>query len=443
MRRVLIPLIVLALVAGGCATRSERATRLPALPVNLDDDIGNVGVGACRLTLGPGLGAQVTEVIAGTAADGVLVVGDTIVDVDRVRVSTSAALGEVLRAHEVGDLVSIGVVRDGSEPLVVEVVLEEHPDLPGVPLIGVITTTGEERRAVRTLADDPAFAGPLLRVVRFESRYLLFDPVNVQWSALLQVPVVGGETFVTSESEVYQFDAFLDGSVFIMGSIRGSLAPVAAEGWDVLASLTLIDGVLLVGAIQEDLTRPSGIQSAVLGLDAATGEVLWTALVEDQSSGSFIPTSAARDPFHNRALIRMTPLGEANPESHLMITFDAGEPALGPIRGIPDGALVMGWFARDRLIWVDTPQSLPTPHITEVITGSTVADTLPSLSGVRTVWPAGDGAHLMMSDGANLLYARVGSEEVRLLTVDCGAGVFGEPGWAGIQSSVDRVGQHL
>jgi hypothetical protein len=431
MRRLYALVGLLALVVGSCANRSDRTTALPSVPVTIADDGANVGVGACLLSIGPGLGALVTSVTAGSGANGVLLPGDTIVDLGGSQVVTSADLRDVVRSHTIGDVVTVRLFRNDIDAVSVEVRLGEHPDIAGLPFLGVATVTRQERQAVRTLPGASLeFVGPLVRVVRFEDRYLLFDPAGLRWASLGDLPIAGAETFVAGESEFYQFDSLPGGQVAAVGTIAGTLIAVAVDGWDVLTSLTVIDGILLVGALQPDEDRTSGSQSAVLGIDASTGVLLWTVEIDDQSSGGFVPSSAARDPFHDRALVRLTPLGTASPESHLLITIEEGEPLVTPVRGVPDGALVIGWHSRDRLLWVESPQSLAMLHVTDVITGSTSEDSLPeSLSGARTVWPAGDGKHVIVSDGTDLLYAGVGTDEVRVLTTQCGPATLGDPGW--------------
>lgn len=431
MRRPWAVVIVLALLAGGCANRSDRATDLPTVPTSIVDDLANVGVGSCLLSVGPGLGALVTAVTEGSGANGILFPGDTIVDVGGSQVVTSADLRDAIRSHAVGEVVTMRLVRNDIDPVTVEVTLGEHPELGGFPLLGVATVTRQERQPVRTVAAATTdFAGSLVRVVRFDDGYLLFDPMGLRWATLPGLPIAAAEAFVASESEIYQFDVLPDGQVAAIGTIGRSFVTVAAGNWDVMTSLTVIDGILLVGAVQPDPDRSSGVQSAVIGIDTTTGMHMWTVEIDDQSSGSFVPSSAARDPFRHRALIRLTPFGVPNPESHLLITLEDGEPLTTPVRGVPEGALAIGWHARDRLLWVDSPNSLGTLHITDVITGSTVEGSLPeSLSGVRTVWPAGDGEHVIASDGTDLLYAAVGSDEVRVLTTRCGPSSLGDPGW--------------
>ncbi|MEX2418783.1 MAG: PDZ domain-containing protein, partial [Acidimicrobiia bacterium] len=292
MRRLFALVGVMAFVAGACANRSDRVTTLPSVPLAAVDDGTNVGVGACLLSIGPGLGALVTAVTEGSGAEGVLLPGDTIVDVAGTRVVTSADLRDVVRTHAIGEVVTVALVRNDFEPLTVEVRLGEHPDIAGTPLLGVATVTRQERQAVRTLPGaNIEFVGSLVRVVRFEDRYLLFDPAGLRWASLGGLPIAGAEAFVAGESEIYQFDSLPDGQVAAVGTIAGTIITVTTENWDVLTSLTVIDDVLLVGALQPNASRPSGVQSAVLGIDATTGELLWTVEIADQSTGSFVPSS--------------------------------------------------------------------------------------------------------------------------------------------------------
>ena len=192
MRRALTVIAALALILGACSTRSDRTTAVPILPAALDDDIGNVGIGACQLTFGPGFGALVIEVVGGSPSEGAILPGDRIIDVDGVPILTSSNLVAAIRSHEVDEQITVRLVRNGLEPVIVDVVLAEHADLPGVPVLGVVSSTAEELQPVRLVEVDPELGGDLARIVRFENRYLVFDPVRVRWSPLLGVPVAGG-----------------------------------------------------------------------------------------------------------------------------------------------------------------------------------------------------------------------------------------------------------
>lgn len=433
MRRILAAIAVLTLIVSACSTRSDRATPVPPVPLALDDNVGNVGVGACRLTFGPGFGALVIEVVAASPSDGAIRPGDRIIDVDGLPISTSSNLVAAIRSHAIGEQITVRLVRNDIEPVSIDLVLAEHPDLPGVPVLGVVSSTAEELRPVRLVQVDPTLGGRLARVVRFDSRFMVFDPVAVRWSPLLGVSVGGGEAFVVSENEIYQFDATPDGTLVAVGAIGGSLAPIGADGWAVITALTVIDGTILVGAIRDDAGRESGLETAVLGLDAATGALLWTIPIADQSSGSFVPSSAARDPFRDRALIRLTPVGEPNPESHLLVTMFGGEALATSVRGVPDGSLVVGWHDRDQLMWVESPQTLSNLQITDIVSGVSKEASIPEqLTGAETVWPVGDGSHVIVGTGSDLLYARIGSDEVRGITTDCGLATLGDPGWTSL-----------
>jgi PDZ domain-containing protein len=92
----------------------------------------------------------VTQVSGGSPADGVVQAGDTIVAVDGRDVASPAEVGEIVRAGEVGDTVTLEVLRTGdpaaqAEAVTLEVVTEANPDLaaadpeaPPVPYLGIL-----------------------------------------------------------------------------------------------------------------------------------------------------------------------------------------------------------------------------------------------------------------------------------------------------------------
>jgi PDZ domain-containing protein len=89
-----------------------------------------------------GAGAEVLEVVEGTAADGVLEVGDVVTAVDGVPVDTADAAAEQIRTYQIGDTIELTGTR-GEEPLAVEVTLGAHPDLEGSPMVGVAFDTAD------------------------------------------------------------------------------------------------------------------------------------------------------------------------------------------------------------------------------------------------------------------------------------------------------------
>lgn len=98
----------------------------------------------------------VTQVSGGSPADGIVEAGDTIVAVNGQPVSAPAEVGEEVRSGEVGDTVTLDVLRageDGGQPqeLTLEVVTEanpaaaaEDPSADPVPYLGILVGTVHE-----------------------------------------------------------------------------------------------------------------------------------------------------------------------------------------------------------------------------------------------------------------------------------------------------------
>lgn len=80
---------------------------------------------------------MITEIVAGVPADEVLQPGDVVRAVDGVEVDDIAEIAPLVEAHEPGDVISLGVERDG-ELLDVEVELVEREDEAGTPMVGVV-----------------------------------------------------------------------------------------------------------------------------------------------------------------------------------------------------------------------------------------------------------------------------------------------------------------
>jgi len=87
-----------------------------------------------------GEGVLVTSVVADTPADGVLEVGDVIVQVDGVDVFIRDDGVNAIIANDIGDTIPLQVLRDG-ELINLEVTLIEHTQSPGRPMVGFTPDT--------------------------------------------------------------------------------------------------------------------------------------------------------------------------------------------------------------------------------------------------------------------------------------------------------------
>lgn len=86
-------------------------------------------------------GAEVAQIVEPSAVtDGELRVGDRIVEVDGTPTTDNRAVGEAVRRHAPGDVVTMAVVRDG-EQREVELQVIANPEDPDVAYIGVLLTS--------------------------------------------------------------------------------------------------------------------------------------------------------------------------------------------------------------------------------------------------------------------------------------------------------------
>jgi Lon-like protease len=104
-----------------------------------------------------GQGAEVTTVVAGMPADGILKRRDVIVSVDGKPVRTAVEVIKALWQHRVGEQVSLGILRDGGRQEVFVGTLDSERE-PGRPIIGAAISTRrfttELPFAVEVIGDD-------------------------------------------------------------------------------------------------------------------------------------------------------------------------------------------------------------------------------------------------------------------------------------------------
>ena len=87
-----------------------------------------------------GEGVLVMAVAEGAPADGLLEVGDVIVEIADTAVSMRDEAIEAILANQVGDTIAV-VVRRADELIELEVTLVEHTDDPGQPMVGFVPDT--------------------------------------------------------------------------------------------------------------------------------------------------------------------------------------------------------------------------------------------------------------------------------------------------------------
>jgi Lon-like protease len=94
-----------------------------------------------RLGLGQpaGDGAEIQATAPGSPSDDVLAKGDVVVGVDGQKVGTTCKAGQLIQTHDVGDTLSLTIVRDGTRKQV-RLTIASNPDNPGLPYLGVLWT---------------------------------------------------------------------------------------------------------------------------------------------------------------------------------------------------------------------------------------------------------------------------------------------------------------
>ncbi len=168
-----------------------------------------------------GTGAIVAGVSPGSAADGVVEPGDTIVAIDGEEVVLSSDLVDIIGAHAPGDVVELVVERHQSEGReTVSLELGAREEDPTAPLMGVEVQTR-----------DAAFVFPDDVDVTFEDRGIGGPSAGLVFTLTLldelsPADLTGGRTVaVTGEMRI-------DGSIGLIGGIEQKVVTVRRAGID-------------------------------------------------------------------------------------------------------------------------------------------------------------------------------------------------------------------
>ncbi|MEX2323983.1 MAG: PDZ domain-containing protein [Acidimicrobiia bacterium] len=87
-----------------------------------------------------GSGVEVLQIVEGSPAEGVLLLGDRITEIAGTAVVTETDAAAVIRSFGIGDTITLSGTR-GSEPLKVEITLVPHTELPDTAMVGVLLST--------------------------------------------------------------------------------------------------------------------------------------------------------------------------------------------------------------------------------------------------------------------------------------------------------------
>lgn len=420
MRR-LLPVLLAALVAASCTTRSDRVTVLPSVPTSLvPNGPGEVGTGRCTFSVGGGLGALVSDVMADGPSAGVLLPGDLIVTFGDDPVRTSADLVMAVQERPAGEPVEVSIIRDGGQ-LAVEVSLGTSAE--GRTLLGVIVSTLEDRVEP---ADLPTaiIDSPLARPVIVDGGLWLLDPTGVAWSDLGAAGPEGA--LIALDGEVYTVEVRAATTATLIGAISGDTVEIDLIEWNPVSVVGSLGSYGLIGA---ERTEEGGtVVNAIISVDPEAGSAVW-AWITDPASEFPVPLVGYRSPDGDRVMVGLSAAGEALPQLWVLLSEANGQPVATLARGIPDEGAVLGWHDDDRLIVIVGDVS--DVALVDPETGTSAQTTMPVEGEPSGLWPVGDGEHILVGDDEGLMLATVGDIERRGLTTSCGPTRVTDIGWTG------------
>jgi PDZ domain-containing protein len=411
-----IGLTVVSLLVAGCAGQEPPArSPLPdaAQVVPLPE--------TCGFQVGEGQGVNIDDIIADSGADGVLVVGDLLVAMNGHSIANADELRDALRDQEVGDTVSVDVIR-GGEQVSNEILLGPNPDAPERPMLGVMIVTAFERIEPGDVPPD-AEMGRLARAVGIGTSAYVLDPLTGAWGSLqVTAPDRGwaaaGESVLTLENPAEADSTLVD-------AVSGDRLVFDLGDWwavNILGSLGS-DTVLSVARL---IPGDEGLaELAVVLIDFHRRLVEWIWQI-DQGIG--VPVASFPSPDGTRLLIA----GQNQDDQVLAYTILSGNDGL-PMVG-PDaltsaqGTVSLGWFDDESfLVTTDTGGLL----LIDAASGIATEATLPAAVGqVTRLTTVGDGASLLAESGSSLIRLKLdGTSEIRTLADHCQVGLIGNLGW--------------
>lgn len=419
MRRLPLVLLVV-LVTVSCATRSDRVTAVPSVPTSLvPNGPGDVGTGRCTFSLGGGLGAVISDVIADGPSAGVLFPDDIIVAFGGDPVRTSADLVTAVQSRPAGEPVEVSVLRDGEE-LTVEVSLGSSAE--GRTLLGVLVATFEDQVEP---VDLPATTidSPLARPVVINGGLWLLDPTEVAWLDLGAAAPEGA--LIALDGEVYTVEVRAATTATVIAAISGEVAEIDLIEW---TPVSVIGSLGRYGLIGTERTEADGtVVHAIIAVDPVAGTAEW-AWITDPTSEFPVPVVGHRSLDGSRILVGLGTVDEALPERWVLLSEENGQPVAALARGVDDAA-VLGWHDDDRVIAI--VGDIGEVALIDPDTATSAQTTMPVEGEPAGLWPVGDGEHILVGDDQGLVLATVGDIERRALTTSCGTALVADLGWNG------------
>ena len=374
----------------------------------------------CHLGVGTGRGAEVVGVIDGRPADGVLEEGDLVLAFDGAPVATASDLVAAVQEATPGTEVELEVERSRSRQVVSVELNPASVNTDGSPLLGVNVVTEVDFLMPDELdADRPDTQ--FSRAIELEGGLFSLDPLGGDWYSFEADS--GGRGWVAFGDDFWALSA---GGDAIEGLVSGEERTVNREEWVLQIPFAHLSGQDQSGGSMLVLADRSNdevaLEAGLLALSTESLDVQWSwvpglLVTEAGQASQWVPVNAFPSPDGSRLLVAVATtesptLGAAvlDSDGQLATLWNAQDG--GPFAGL----LGLGWYDDDTLTFFD-PSSGATLLVPVVGGLSLIADTLPD--GVDSLWPVGDGEHMIIQagDGLSLVNA---AGDTRPLSTLCG-----------------------
>ena len=375
----------------------------------------------CGFQVGEGRGVNIDDIIADSGADGTLVAGDLLVAMNGESIANADQLREALGRQQVGDTISVVVIRGGEE-VSTEIQLGANPESPERPMLGVLIVTAFDRIEPDQVGTelDP---GRMARAVGIGDSVYVVDPVSGEWASLgVEVPgeawAAAGDAILTLENPATPESVLIDAKsgdrlVFDLGDWWGVTILGSLGSDTVLSVARLIPG-------EEGLAE---LAVAVIDFHQRVVEWIWQI---DQEIG--VPVATFPSPDGTWLLV-----AGQNQEDELLrytiLSANDGIPAVTPdTLSSAEGTVALGWFDDQSFLTTTDAGGL---LLIDAPSGIATEATLPTAVGpVERLTTVGDGVHLLAESGSSLIKLDLsGGSEIRTLADHCQVGMIGNPGW--------------
>jgi hypothetical protein len=257
--------VALALVVSACAAQPPERAPLPDVETALPEAQG------CVLSIGEPMGVVIDEVVTGSAADGLLEVGDVIVDIDGDATATASDLMELMTERSPGEVIEITYQRGDSEGMA-SLTLGARPDEESRPQIGILIRTSYDTIPVAE-ADQEVGPSFTARPLVLGEDLVAVDPVTGLWH-VIDTGLGIGSSWVATTRGIYSL-AEEPGSL-ITDTLSGESVPEDGfQQWEPRRLIGSIGERLLVVVTADIPEQPGFVNVGVALFNPVEGSTLW------------------------------------------------------------------------------------------------------------------------------------------------------------------------